>query len=53
MPQEFDDEVKSKKKILLRIDKKLHSSLKKWADDDLRSINSQIEFILRSAIQKR
>ena len=39
-----------KKKLLLRIDPKLHNELRKWADDDFRSINSQIEFLLRKAI---
>ena len=39
-----------KKKLLLRIDPKLDDELRKWADDDFRSINSQIEFLLRKAI---
>ena len=39
-----------KKKLLLRIDPKLHDELRKWADDDFRSINSHIEFLLRKAI---
>ena len=39
-----------RKKLLLRIDPKLHDELRKWADDDFRSINSQIEFLLRKAI---
>lgn len=43
-----------KKKILLRLNSKLWNELKKWADDDLRSINSQIEYILQNAvIEKR
>ena len=41
-----------KKKLLLRIDPKLHNELKKWADDDFRSINAQIEFLLRQAVVK-
>ena len=41
-----------KKKLLLRIDPKLHDELRKWADDDFRSINSQIEFLLRKAIME-
>tara|TARA_B110000444_G_C18824512_1_gene589598 strand:- start:1550 stop:1702 length:153 start_codon:yes stop_codon:yes gene_type:complete len=40
----------SKKKILLRIDPKLHDELRKWADDDFRSINAQIEFLLKKAV---
>lgn len=40
----------SKKKLLLRIDPKLHDELRKWADDDFRSINAQIEFLLKKAV---
>ena len=39
-----------KKKLLLRIDPKLHDELRKWADDDFRSINAQIEFLLKKAV---
>jgi hypothetical protein len=41
-----------KKKFLLRIDEKLHAALEKWAADDLRSINAQIEFLLKDAVRK-
>ena len=41
-----------KKKFLLRIDEKLYAALEKWAADDLRSINAQIEFLLASAVKK-
>jgi hypothetical protein len=40
----------AKKKLLLRIDPKLHDELRKWADDDFRSINAQIEFLLKKAV---
>ena len=40
-----------KKKFLLRIDENLHAALEKWAADDLRSINAQIEFLLTQAIR--
>jgi len=40
----------SKKKLLLRIDPKLHDELRKWADDDFRSINAQIEFLLKKSV---
>lgn len=39
-----------KKKLLLRIDPKLHDQLRKWADDDFRSINAQIEFLLKKSV---
>lgn len=41
-----------KKKYLLRIDEKVYAALEKWAADDLRSINAQIEFLLSNAIKK-
>lgn len=40
----------TKKKLLLRIDPTLHDKLRKWADDDFRSINAQIEFLLQKAV---
>lgn len=40
----------TKKKLLLRIDPELHDKLRKWADDDFRSINAQIEFLLQKAV---
>ena len=39
-----------KKKVLLRIDPKLHDQLRQWADDEFRSINAQIEFLLKNAV---
>ncbi|MFL2985152.1 MAG: hypothetical protein ACJZ5B_06700 [Candidatus Poseidoniaceae archaeon] len=40
----------AKKKLLLRIDPALHDTLRKWADDDFRSINAQIEFLLKKSV---
>jgi len=41
-----------KKKFLLRLDERLFAALQKWAADDLRSINAQIEFLLAEALKK-
>ena len=41
-----------KKKFLLRIDSNVYAALEKWAADDLRSINAQIEFLLTDAIKR-
>jgi len=41
-----------KKKFLLRADAALFSALERWAADDLRSINAQIEFLLTEAARK-
>jgi len=42
-----------KKDFLLRIDPALWHELQVWASDELRSVNGQIEFILRKAIETR
>ena len=39
-----------RKPFLLRIDKSVRDALQRWADDDLRSLNGQIEFVLRRAL---
>lgn len=42
-----------RKSFLLRIDADVLDALKKWADDDLRSLNAQIEFLLRKALREQ
>jgi hypothetical protein len=42
-----------RKAFLLRIDAKLWTELEAWAGDELRSVNGQIEFLLRQALQQR
>ena len=42
-----------RKQFLLRIDHGLWNELEKWAADDLRSVNAQIEWLLRDAVRKR
>ena len=39
-----------RKKILLRLDPAVHDSLARWAGDELRSTNAQIEYLLRRAL---
>lgn len=39
-----------RKKILLRLDPAVHDALARWANDELRSTNAQIEFLLRRAL---
>jgi hypothetical protein len=41
-----------RKPFLLRIDPGILAALQKWAADDLRSLNGQIEFVLRRALQQ-
>lgn len=42
-----------RKPFLLRIDSELWSELERWAAEELRSVNGQIEYLLRQAVQKR
>lgn len=42
-----------RKPFLLRIPPDLWKELEKWAADDLRSVNGQIEFLLRQAVARR
>ena len=42
-----------RKPFLLRIPPDLWRELEKWAADDLRSVNGQIEFLLRQAVARR
>ncbi|MCK4342845.1 MAG: Arc family DNA-binding protein [Phycisphaerae bacterium] len=42
-----------KKAILLRIPSDLSDALHRWAQDELRSVNAQIEYLLREALRKR
>ncbi|SHE24444.1 hypothetical protein [Actinomyces glycerinitolerans] len=39
-----------RKQVLLRLDPAVHAAIAKWAADDLRSVNAQIEIILRRAL---
>ncbi len=41
-----------KKKFLLRIDAGVYDALERWAADDLRSVNSQIEFLLSREVKR-
>lgn len=41
-----------RKSFLLRIPPELHAALERWAADELRSINSQIEFLLTEAVKR-
>jgi len=44
--------VAEKKPFLLRVDRELLDAVQRWANDDLRSLNGQIEFILRDALKR-
>ena len=40
-----------RKPFLLRLDERTFLALRRWADDDLRSVNAQMEFLLRHALE--
>ena len=44
---------KTKTQIPLRVSPKLYEALAKWAEDDFRSINGQIEYLLTECVKKR
>ena len=41
-----------RKPFLLRINDELYQELKRWADSELRSVNGQIEFLLKRAVDR-
>jgi hypothetical protein len=42
----------TKKSYPLRINEQVIAAMQRWADDDLRSLNAQIEYVLREALRK-
>lgn len=41
-----------RKPFLLRVDRELLDAVQRWANDDLRSLNGQIEYLLRDALKR-
>jgi len=41
-----------KKNFALRIDPKLYAAIERWAEDEMRSVNAYIEFVLREAVRR-
>ena len=39
-----------RRQVLLRLDPAVHAALVRWADDELRSVNAQVEVLLRRAL---
>lgn len=42
----------ARKSYLLRLDADIFAAIHRWADDDLRSVNQQVEFLLRDALRR-
>jgi len=51
--KQLKEKEKAKKQVLLRLSPTLWNELAGWAEDDFRSINAQIEFLLAEAVKKR
>jgi hypothetical protein len=44
--------VSERKQLLLRVDPAVHDALMRWANDEFRSLNAQIEMLLRTALNE-
>lgn len=42
----------ARKAVLLRLDPAIHEALTRWAADDLRSVNAQVDLVLRDALRR-
>lgn len=49
----MDNNEKEKKQILLRVSSSLWQEIASWAEDDFRSINGQIEYLLNESVKQR
>ena len=47
------DPEKAKKQVPLRLSASLYDEIARWAEDDFRSVNGQIEFLLTEAVRRR
>jgi len=45
--------MKSRKSFLLRLDPALYEALERWAEQEMRSVNGQMEFVLKQAVLAR
>ena len=49
----MEQKEKEKKQVLLRLSPTLYKEIARWAEDDFRSVNGQIEYVLSEAAKKR
>ncbi|MBP7176961.1 MAG: Arc family DNA-binding protein [Ruminiclostridium sp.] len=49
----MDNKEKEKKQVLLRLSTSLWQELTAWAEDDFRSLNGQIEYLLNECVKRR
>lgn len=43
---------KAKKSFVLRMDQEMFDQIQRWADDEFRSVNGQVEFVLNEALKR-
>ena len=53
MEEKNTDKSKAKKQVPLRLSKKLYDEIAQWAEDDFRSMNGQIEYLLTECVKHR
>ncbi|MFA6689219.1 MAG: Arc family DNA-binding protein [Sphaerochaetaceae bacterium] len=53
MAETAENKEKAKKQVPLRLSATLYDEIAAWAEDDFRSINGQIEFLLTECVRKR
>ena len=53
MEEKNTDNSKAKKQVPLRLSKKLYDEIAQWAEDDFRSMNGQIEYLLTECVKHR
>ncbi|WP_432563572.1 type II toxin-antitoxin system antitoxin [Kineococcus sp. SYSU DK003] len=51
-PEQRPARAQARKQVLLRLDPAVHDALARWAADELRSVNAQVEFVLRDALRR-
>lgn len=51
--EKTESKEKAKKQIPLRLSASLYAELMQWAEDDFRSVNGQIEYLLTEAVKRR
>jgi len=54
-PDEFGPSPRgaARKPVLLRLSPELHDELRRWANQEMRSLNAHVEYLLRQAVNKR
>ena len=52
MPEHSSGAERERKQVLVRLDPAVHDALQRWAGDEMRSVNAQVEMVLRDALRR-